>query len=81
LQSSVHIICKLANLRKKTSMTTASELSVTLTAPLWTHLRHEADLLKVPIELLIAGLVCDTIEAIRFPDRTGAPARTTSETD
>jgi hypothetical protein len=79
LRSIVHIIRKLANLRKKTSMTTASELSVTLTAPMWTHLLHQAAMLEVPIELLIAGLVCDTIEAVRLPDHTRARARTASE--
>lgn len=38
--------------------------SVTLPGMLWNHLHRQAENLGVPVELLAAGLVCDTIEAL-----------------
>ena len=43
-------------------MNATPEVVVTLTAALWSRLRQEAVRLDVPVEWLIAGLVCDTIE-------------------
>ena len=43
-------------------MRPASEVVVTLTPSLWRELRRQAAALDVPIEWLIAGLVCDTVE-------------------
>jgi hypothetical protein len=40
------------------------ELAVTLSEALWYHLRRQAAAAGVTIELLVAGLVCDTIEGI-----------------
>ena len=49
-----------------------SEFSVTLTDGMIKHLSHQALELGVSIELLVAGLVCDTIEV--FGDgRLGQP--------
>ena len=46
-----------------------SELSVTLSKDLLDHLRGLAADMDIPLEWLVAGLVCDTIEssAIRVP--------------
>jgi hypothetical protein len=57
-------------------MTTNPEVRVTLSTPMWMHLRREAARLEVPMELLIAGLVCDTIEV--FPDSSIAVPRSAS---
>jgi hypothetical protein len=38
------------------------EVAVTLSAELWRELRRQAAALEVPIEWLVAGLVCDTVE-------------------
>jgi hypothetical protein len=43
-------------------MRTPAEVVVTLTVELWRELRRQAVALEVPVEWLIAGLVCDTIE-------------------
>jgi hypothetical protein len=43
-------------------MTSHSEIIVTLSVELLGHLRGVAALLEVPFELLVAGIVCDTIE-------------------
>jgi hypothetical protein len=43
-------------------MRATAEVVVTLTAELWSRLRREAARLDVPLEWLIAGLVCDTLE-------------------
>lgn len=47
--------------RSKT-MTTAPELSVTLSDELLKHLRAESSRLKVALEWLVAGLVVDTLD-------------------
>jgi hypothetical protein len=44
-------------------MNTTPEVVVTLSDALWRRLCREAARLDVPVEWLIAGLVCDTIEA------------------
>jgi hypothetical protein len=43
-------------------MRTDREIVVTLSAELLGHLRGLAELLEVPFEWLVAGIVCDTIE-------------------
>ena len=43
-------------------MNATPQIAVTLTEALWDRLRHEAARLDVPVEWLIAGLVCDTLE-------------------
>jgi hypothetical protein len=43
-------------------MITRSELSVTLSKELLAHLRAEAKRLDVPLEWLVASLVCDTVD-------------------
>ncbi len=40
------------------------EVTVTLSATLLRHLRGLAADLEVPIEWLVAGLVCDTLESL-----------------
>jgi hypothetical protein len=45
-------------------MASDREISVTLSAALWDHLRRQAAALGVAVELLVAGLVCDTIEGL-----------------
>ena len=45
-------------------MTVASHVSVTMSADLLRHLRERANGLGVPVRLIIAGLVCDTIESL-----------------
>ena len=44
-------------------MKTISEVSVTLSNELLAHLRGLAADLDIPLEWLVAGLVCDTIES------------------
>jgi len=44
-------------------MAANSEVSVTLSDALWDRLRRQAAGMGVPIELLVAGLVCDTMES------------------
>jgi hypothetical protein len=44
-------------------MNPTPEVVVTLSDALWDWLCREAARLDVPIEWLIAGLVCDTLEA------------------
>jgi hypothetical protein len=44
-------------------MRATPEVVVTLTAELWRELRGRAAALDISVEWLIAGLVCDTIEA------------------
>ena len=48
------------------------EVSVTLSNAMLTHLRRQAVGLGVSIELLVAGLVCDTIEVLA-DGRLGLP--------
>jgi hypothetical protein len=48
-------------------MQATPEVVVTLSDELWSRLRREAARLDVPVEWLIAGLVCDTIEG---PERS-----------
>lgn len=55
-------------------MAAIPEVSVTLSDLLWKHLHRQADGLGVSVELLAAGLVCDTIEGLadrraRQPER------------
>jgi hypothetical protein len=45
----------------KPARNAAPEVAVTLTDALWSRLRREAARLHVPLEWLVAGLVCDTI--------------------
>jgi hypothetical protein len=45
-------------------MTPNSEFSVTLSNAMWKHLRSQAAALGVSVELLVAGLVCDTIDCL-----------------
>jgi hypothetical protein len=44
-------------------MASNPEVSVVLSDMMWYHLRRQAGGLGVPIELLVAGLVCDTMES------------------
>jgi hypothetical protein len=46
---------------------------VTLSAELLGHLRGLAGVLEVPLEWLVAGIVCDTVE--RTPAGPASPAR------
>jgi hypothetical protein len=48
-------------------MSAHPEVRVTLSTLLWEHLRRQAARLEVPMELLVAGLVCDTIEGSPDP--------------
>ncbi len=43
-------------------MNTAPELSVTLSIELLRHLRDESRRLEIPLEWLVAGLVCDSMD-------------------
>jgi hypothetical protein len=45
-------------------MAASPDLAVTLSEALWDHLRRQAAAAGVAIELLVAGLVCDTIEGL-----------------
>ena len=45
-------------------MKTKPELRVTLRAELLRHLRRRASALKIPIQWLVVGLVCDTLEKL-----------------
>jgi hypothetical protein len=45
-------------------MAASPELAVILSEALWDHIRREAAAAGVTIELLVAGLVCDTIEGL-----------------
>jgi hypothetical protein len=49
------------------------EVAVTLSKALCDHLRRQAAATEVAIELLVAGLVCDTIEGLA--DRPPRPCR------
>jgi hypothetical protein len=40
------------------------EVRVTLSAELVRHLRRRASALKIPIEWLVVGLVCDTLDKL-----------------
>lgn len=44
-------------------MKTLTEVPVTLSAGLLNQLRSRADGLEIPVEWLVAGIVCDTIES------------------
>jgi hypothetical protein len=56
-------------------MTKNSEVCVTLSEELQGHLRGRAAALKIPLESLVAGLLCDTIESF-FGVRLATPAST-----
>jgi hypothetical protein len=58
-------------------MTSISELFVTLSDDLFGHLRRLAADLEVPVEWLVAGIVCDTIERSRtkLPRRSARSSR------
>ncbi len=45
-------------------MAAIQEVSVTLSDAMWKHLHRQADRLGVSIQLLAAGVVCDTIEGL-----------------
>jgi hypothetical protein len=51
-------------LRGVEEMAAIPEVSVTLSDAMWKHLRRRAAGLGVSVELLVAGLVCDTIEGL-----------------
>jgi hypothetical protein len=44
------------------TMTSTSEVAVTLTPELFAHLKAEADLLGLPMEWLVASIVADTFD-------------------
>lgn len=48
-------------------MKTRPEIAVTLSDELLESLRTQAEELKVPLKWLVAGLICDTIEAQDHP--------------
>lgn len=58
-------------------MKTSPEIAVTLSDELLESLRAQAEMLKVPLKWLVAGLVCDTIERQDDPviDRPSRSAR------
>ena len=45
-------------------MPVTGQVFVTLSADLLRHLRERARTMDVPVELIVAGLVCDTIESV-----------------
>jgi hypothetical protein len=47
-------------------MDSSSEIRVTLSDALLKHLRKEAEARHVPLQWLVAGLVCDTVENSRM---------------
>ena len=53
-------------------MTKTSEVRVTLSAELWKQFRHHAAETGVPLEWLVAGLVCDTLRVSGEDHRTPA---------
>ena len=53
-------------------MTMVPELRVTLSAELWREFRRLAAEKSVPLELLVAGLVCDTLEDVSEDERSPA---------
>jgi hypothetical protein len=53
-------------------MKTGPKIVVTLSDKLMQSLRAQSQALKVPLNWLVAGLVCDTIETAEWPiDRGG----------
>ena len=58
-------------------MKTRPEIAITLSDELLENLRAQAEELKVPLKWLVAGLICDTIEAQGGPQdgRPGRPTR------
>ncbi len=58
-------------------MKTRPEIAVTLSDELLESLRTQAEELKVPLKWLVAGLICDTLEAPddAHLDRPGRPTR------
>jgi hypothetical protein len=58
-------------------MAANSEVSVTLSRKLHSHLCGRAADLEVPLEWLVAGLVCDTVESVAnvHPTRPEAMSR------
>jgi hypothetical protein len=55
-------------------MTTKSEVHVTLSAELWSWFHQLVSRTGVPLEWLVAGLVCDTLENVPEHDRPPAIA-------
>jgi hypothetical protein len=57
-------------------MASTPEVSVVLSDAMLNHLRRQAAGLVVPIEFLVASLVCDTMDSFAArPRREGAPGR------
>ena len=57
-------------------MKTSREIAVTLSDELLESLRAEARELKIPLQWLVASLVCDTIEPADRPLKTRSRAST-----
>ncbi len=57
-------------------MKTRPEIAVTLSDELLESLRAQAEELKVPLKWLVAGLICDTLEA-KDDSHVGQPGRPT----
>ncbi len=55
---------------KDKTMTSTSELAVTLSAELLEQLKAEAEMLGLPVEWLVASLVADTIDAEEWEPAT-----------
>ena len=53
-------------------MKATPEVRVTLSDELFTHLRHRALELRIPLDWLVAGLICDTIEGFANAKRSRA---------
>ncbi len=54
-------------------MNTTSQVMVTLSPDLLKQLRKEAREQHVPLQWVVAGLVCDTLELGRHPRDAGQP--------
>ena len=53
-------------------MDATPQILVTLSDDLLKHLRREAESRHVPLRWLVAGLICDTLDMQRSPDRPAA---------
>ena len=62
-------------------MECATKFQVTLSGDLLTHLRKTAQEIHVPLRWLVAGLVCDTIEADAEQRHQADPVRLSSSID
>jgi hypothetical protein len=60
------------------TMTASSEVIVTLSVDLFSRLRTRAAGLEISLDWLVAGLVCDTIEAFGDECRTRPSSASTS---